>query len=74
MESTFAAQPVSRGHEYIFDELIEPVHLLCELCKREQAAYAWREQKKTGDPKPQMAICRVCAGMILLIGKSRAMQ
>jgi len=59
----------NRGVEYVFDELQREQITECELCKKEVAAYRW-SQYGAGGREQNLPVCRVCAGMILLIGKS----
>lgn len=61
-------------HEYVFYELTEPVNTLCEICHCETAAYSWSERTNQANPKPKAIVCRVCAGMILLIGESNQLH
>jgi hypothetical protein len=62
------AEMTSVHREHTFDELGTGSEMNCELCKQERAAYAW-SQRNGATAKAEMHICRVCAGMILLIGK-----
>ena len=54
--------------EYVFDELHHE-KTDCQLCKNEVAVYRW-SQYGTGGNQRNLPVCRVCAGMILLVGKS----
>jgi hypothetical protein len=56
---------------HVFEQLASGCATTCELCHEQCAVFHWAQQGigKTGQTKP-MAVCRVCAGMILLIGKS----
>jgi hypothetical protein len=69
--ATAANTQVSPDHrEHVFDELDPRLNQVCELCKQELAAYAWSQQGNATAPrKHEISVCRICAGMILLIGK-----
>ncbi len=55
--------------EHVFDELRGEGLPQCELCGREEAAYRWSEQRLDQNLHEHMVmVCRVCAGMILLVG------
>lgn len=55
--------------ENVFDEIRDNPARTCQLCNIDVAAYRW-SQYGTGGNQRDIPICRVCAGMILLIGKS----
>jgi hypothetical protein len=56
---------------HIFDEIHPGQETSCELCKEQPAAYHWTEKRNGKVPlKHDLVVCRVCAGMILLIGKN----
>jgi len=55
-----------------------PVHIFCELagaeqgceiCKNGPAAYRWMEQHGNSVQTRDSIICRVCASMVVLVGK-----
>jgi hypothetical protein len=71
MAITANAQMAQPHHEYVFDELRAGSKMSCELCKLEPAAYTWSQQRGgVATEQVEMALCRVCAGMILLLGKA----
>jgi hypothetical protein len=57
------------SREYVFDELRREQPAKCELCKQDVAAYRW-SQYGAGGEQQNLPVCRVCAGMIVLIGKN----
>lgn len=57
---------------HIFEELNSPSQeLRCELCNEQSAAYHWTEREDKFTQVVDLTVCRVCAGMILLLGKSK---
>lgn len=70
--ATVANTQVPPAHrEHVFDELDPSLDVRCELCKQEQAAFAWSQIGNAAAPrKDETRVCRICAGMILLIGKA----
>ncbi len=55
---------------HVFDQLEFGQLIPCQVCKQEPAAYHWTEQRAGRIlQKRDLVICRICAGMILLIGK-----
>jgi hypothetical protein len=54
---------------HIFDQLTTGLEKTCEVCHEQCAAFLWTEQRDGELPHGcQIAVCRICAGMILLIG------
>lgn len=57
---------------HIFDQHRVALDATCEMCKEQPAAFHWTERR---DGKLAQShdtvICRICAGMILLIGEAR---
>jgi len=41
----------------------------CEICKKEPAAFRWMEQHGNSVQTRESIICRVCASMVVLVGK-----
>ncbi len=41
----------------------------CEICRKGPAAYRWTEQHGKVAPARDSIICRVCASMVVLVGK-----
>ncbi len=56
--------------EHVFDELRGEALPACELCRRETAAYCWSEQCTNDANEDRVLVYRICAGMILLVGKA----
>lgn len=57
---------------HVFEELdVSSQETRCELCNEQSAAYHWTEQDDKFAQMLELSICRVCAGMILLLGKSK---
>lgn len=54
---------------HVFNELSDEQRENCELCGQERAVFHWIEQQGESEPSNELTICRVCAGMILLVGK-----
>jgi hypothetical protein len=53
---------------YVFSVLPVSPKLGCEICGKGPAAYRWME--KQGEvAKQDSIICRVCASMVVLVGK-----
>jgi hypothetical protein len=59
----------SSAVEYVFDELQREPTTDCQLCHQEAAAYRW-SQYGAGGNQQNLPVCRICAGMILLVGKT----
>ena len=52
-----------------FDQLTTGLEKGCELCHQEHAAFLWTERRDGKIPHGhEIAVCRICAGMILLTG------
>ena len=69
--ATAASSSIPQPHlAHNFDELAIGLDTSCELCHEQQAVFHWTEQRdgKT-QPRQAAAVCRICAGMILLVGK-----
>jgi hypothetical protein len=69
--ATAASTSLPQSHVlHIFDQLGSALQRACEVCHEPRAVFLWTQQR---DGKmlheQQLAVCRVCAGMILLIGK-----
>lgn len=57
---------------HVFDELECGGHACCELCSAYPAAYHWSEQRQgKASQQHDLIVCRICAGMILLIRNSK---
>jgi hypothetical protein len=57
---------------HVFEELdASSQETRCELCDEQSAAYHWTEQDDRSTQMLELTICRVCAGTILLLGKSK---
>lgn len=54
---------------YMFSELPHSQKQSCEICRKGPAAYRWREQNGNIAPAHESNICRVCASMVVLVGK-----
>lgn len=67
-----AAQERFAQTVHVFDELESGGPACCELCSAYPAAYHWSEQRP-GKTLQQhdLIVCRICAGMILLIRNGR---
>jgi hypothetical protein len=57
---------------HVFEQLAIGLVTPCELCQEQQAVFHWTEQRVGTIPhKQRAAVCRVCAGMILLVGENQ---
>jgi hypothetical protein len=55
---------------HIFDQPMITPDATCELCKEHPAAFHWtKRQDGKVQETHEVLVCRVCAGMILLIGQ-----
>jgi hypothetical protein len=54
---------------HVFSELPGNVKQNCEICRKGPAAYHWTEQHGKISAGRDSIICRVCASMVVLIGK-----
>ncbi len=69
----FAANsPLATGSSiHLFDELSREYMENCELCNQGPAFYRWIEQRYGKDvPESELDVCRICAGMILMVGRA----
>jgi hypothetical protein len=67
--SAFVNSPV---HEdllvHMFSELPRSMKRNCETCRKGPAAYRWTEHGEDAAGRDSI-ICRVCASMVVLVGK-----
>lgn len=54
---------------HVFQELPPGQYGCCETCRDGEAAYSWTKQGNQ-DARRDQIVCRVCAGMILLVGSA----
>jgi hypothetical protein len=54
---------------HVFHELPPSRKQGCEICRNGPAAYRWTEQQGNHSRGRDSLICRVCASMIVLVGK-----
>jgi protein-arginine kinase activator protein McsA len=55
---------------HVFDQTPVQPDATCELCKEQPAAFHWTERRDGKIPETHdILVCRICAGMILLIGE-----
>lgn len=72
MSSVTNSSSQSRTVEHVFNELEPQETTVCDLCKMEPAVYRWSRLSEADRPREEnLPLCRVCAGMILLIGKAQ---
>jgi hypothetical protein len=58
------------GVVHVFEQLTMNLEKLCELCYEQPAIFLWTEQRDGKLPQGrELAICRICAGMVLLTVK-----
>jgi hypothetical protein len=62
---------VPKSHvAHIFNQLIIGLEKSCEVCHEQPAVFLWTERRDGKVPLGrELAVCRICAGMILLIEK-----
>ncbi len=70
--ATAVNRSIPQSHlAHVFEQLEIGLVTPCELCQEQQAVFHWTEQHVGNTPQRQRAaVCRVCAGMILLVGES----
>lgn len=54
---------------HVFSELPRSQKQNCEICRKGPAAYRWTEQRADNTVARNSIICRVCASMVVLVGK-----
>lgn len=54
---------------HVFSELPASLEQSCEACESGPAAYRWVKQQPDVAAKRNKLICRVCASLIVLVGK-----
>ncbi len=71
--ATAVNSPIAQGTLiHVFHELPRPREKVCEICGIDPAVYRWTDQRNGEASNEQDSmICRVCASMILLVGKAK---
>lgn len=59
---------------HVFCELTSDTRVACGLCQEQEAAFYWTKQCDYRVPEDHLVVCRVCASMILLVGKHSGMS
>jgi hypothetical protein len=59
---------------HVFSELPAGVKRSCETCRNDSAAYRWVKQQPGVAVGGGKLICRVCASLIVLVGKPCGLQ
>ncbi len=54
---------------HMFSELPHSQKQNCEICRKGPAAYHWTERHGESMAARNSIICRVCASMVVLVGK-----
>ena len=68
--AAFANSPVlDNVLVHVFSELPRSQKQNCEICRKGPAAYRWTEQHGETTAARDSIICRVCASMVVLVGK-----
>lgn len=70
--ATAANRSIPQPHlAHVFEQLEIGLVTPCQMCEEQQAVFHWTEQRVGNIPlRQRTAVCRVCAGMILLVGES----
>lgn len=54
---------------HVFCELATDTRAICQLCEEQDAVFYWTKHRDSTLPEEHLVVCRVCASMILLVGK-----
>lgn len=54
---------------HMFSALPDSMRKNCEICRKGPAAYRWTERHGKDAASRDSIICRVCASMVVLVGK-----
>ena len=74
--ATARNEPILFSHlVHVFDQPEVALDATCELCKEQPATFHWTERQDGKVPETHdILVCRVCAGMIRLIGQDHLVE